>query len=430
MTEGQHIVGSLQPFDVNAGDWPAYTERLESYFIANDIKDEKKQVAVLLTLMGTLAYNLLRSIVAPTKPKDLKFKEVTTALEQHFHQRKVSFLNDSVSTSESKHPQEPDYISDYIAVLRKLSEHCKLRLLDTALRDRLVCGLSNENAQKLLLAEIDLTLKKAIEIAQAMEAADIQSKELRQASSGSLPPNAFGGEVKFLKGKARQPPARKQNGNERVPVPQVHTSRSAQDCWRCAGPHKPQTCRFKNEACNLCVKTAHIRRTCRMVKQFSGRAQYVDEARYDNAAVNYTENEQLEPEEENHYMMLGGINKIQMPAELNELSANMNPQKAINVFMEVNGKPITLELDTGACVTLVSEQTWKAKFESVNLSKTSLILKTYSGETLKVLGKTEAAVKLDGQESKLPLYVVEGNGPSLSGRNWLSTVKLNWGLIK
>ena len=86
-------------------------------------------------------------------------------------------------------------------------------------------------------------------------------------------------------------------------------------------------------------------------------------------------------------VMLGGINRIQMPAELNELSANMNPQKAINVFMEVNGKPITLKLDTSACVTLVSEQTWKDKLESVNLSKISLILKTYSGETLKVLGK-------------------------------------------
>ena len=129
-------------------------------------------------------------------------------------------------------------------------------------------------------------------------------------------------------------------------------------------------------------------------------------------------------------MMYGGINRIQMPAELNDLSANMNPQKAINVFMEVNGKLITLELDTGACVTLASKQTWKDKLESVDLSKTSLILKTYNGETLKVLGKPEVAVKLDGQESKLQLYVVEGNGPSLLRRNWLSTVILNWGLIK
>ena len=73
MTEEQHIVGSLEPFDVDSGDWPAYTGILDSYFIANDIKDEKKQFIVLLTLMGIRAYNLLRSVVAPSKPKDLKF---------------------------------------------------------------------------------------------------------------------------------------------------------------------------------------------------------------------------------------------------------------------------------------------------------------------------------------------------------------------
>ena len=84
-------------------------------------------------------------------------------------------------------------------------------------------------------------------------------------------------------------------------------------------------------------------------------------------------------------------------------------KKAINGFMEVNGKPIALELDTGACVTSVSEQEWKDKLESLNLSSTSLILKTYSGETRKVLGKTEVAVKLDGQGRKFPLCVVEGN---------------------
>ena len=99
--------------------------------------------------------------------------------------------------------------------------------MNTALRDRLVCGLRNESAQKRLLAETDLALKKAIEIVQTMEAADIQSKELRQASNSSLPPSAY---VKFLEGKARQPPARKQNGNERVPVLQAQTSRSAQEC--------------------------------------------------------------------------------------------------------------------------------------------------------------------------------------------------------
>ena len=60
-----------------------------------------------------------------------------------------------------------------------------------------------------------------------------------------------------------------------------------------------------------------------MAKQLSGRVQYVDQTRYDNATVNYTDNEQLEPEKDSNYMMFGGINRIQMPAEQNELSAHM-----------------------------------------------------------------------------------------------------------
>ena len=134
MTEGQHIVGSLKPFEVDSGDWPAYTERLESYFIANEIKDEKKQVAVSLTLMRTRSYNLLRSVLAPTKPEDLNFKELTTALEQHFSSEK-SVISERFRLY--KREQAPtESVSDYIGVLRKLSEHFKFETFsDTALRD-------------------------------------------------------------------------------------------------------------------------------------------------------------------------------------------------------------------------------------------------------------------------------------------------------
>lgn len=39
------------------------------------------------------------------------------------------------------------------------------------LRDRLVCGIANVHMQKRLLAEPNLTLKKAVELALGMEAA-------------------------------------------------------------------------------------------------------------------------------------------------------------------------------------------------------------------------------------------------------------------
>ena len=44
--------------------------------------------------------------------------------------------------------------------------------LEQALRDRLVCGLRNEGTRKRLLSEADLTLAKALELAQGFEAAE------------------------------------------------------------------------------------------------------------------------------------------------------------------------------------------------------------------------------------------------------------------
>ena len=46
-----------------------YTDRMEQYFIANSIAEEK-QLAVFLTDIGGPTYELLRNLVSPDAPKD------------------------------------------------------------------------------------------------------------------------------------------------------------------------------------------------------------------------------------------------------------------------------------------------------------------------------------------------------------------------
>ena len=55
-----------------------------------------------------------------------------------------------------------------------------------------------------------------------------------------------------------------------------------------------------------------------------------------------------------------------------------------------------------------------------------MILRTYTGQALKVIGCTDATVKYWSQEMQLPLLVVAGERPSLFGRNWLNHIKLDW----
>ena len=53
------------------------------------------------------------------------------------------------------------------------------------LHDRLVCGINNSAVQKRLLAETDLTLEKAILVAQAAEIADTGVKELQPTTASA-----------------------------------------------------------------------------------------------------------------------------------------------------------------------------------------------------------------------------------------------------
>ena len=44
--------GHMGEFNNQLEDWRSYTERLQNYFIANDIKSEAKQRAILLSVCG------------------------------------------------------------------------------------------------------------------------------------------------------------------------------------------------------------------------------------------------------------------------------------------------------------------------------------------------------------------------------------------
>ena len=64
-------LGHVEPFNVQTDDWSLYTERLSQYFVANDITEDKKKVAVFLTVMGNKAYELLHSLLAPVAVADV-----------------------------------------------------------------------------------------------------------------------------------------------------------------------------------------------------------------------------------------------------------------------------------------------------------------------------------------------------------------------
>ena len=81
-----------------------------------------------------------------------------------------------------------------------------------------------------------------------------------------------------------------------------------------------------------------------------------------------------------------------------------------------------MELDTGAGVSLISQETYNKHFNGTPLQTSATRLHTYTGNC----GQFYVQLKYQGQNVTLPLLVVECSGPSLFGRDWLSHIKLDW----
>ena len=99
----------------------------------------------------------------------------------------------------------------------------------------------------------------------------------------------------------------------------------------------------------------------------------------------------------------------------------------------VNGTPLQMQVDIGAAVSLISESTYKriwCRLRHPMLEKSGIMLCTYTGVSINVVGKICVDVQHGGQyHHSLNLLVVQGRGPSLIGRDWLSELKMNLSLL-
>ena len=95
-------------------------------------------------------------------------------------------------------------------------------------------------------------------------------------------------------------------------------------------------------------------------------------------------------------------------------------QPPIKVPVQIDGRDVEMELDTGASVSVMSEKLYKQLWPGRSLSTTPIRLQTYSKQPLDVIGSVEATVYYEGKGFPLPLVIVKRDGPTLFGRNWLS----------
>ena len=188
---------------------------------------------------------------------------------------------------------------------------------------------------------------------------------------------------------------------------QIHNSTRL--CYRCGGKHQATNCHFKEAECYACRKKGHIAKVCRSKSKGT---RFVPQQSEKTHKVESHDLDADEPEPD--------------AAEYKLFTISSHKNAPIMIEFLANGQPLQMELDTGASISLISEQQYKQLQGAPPLEKSSVILRTYTGENLSILGSIRVVATYNNQTNNLPLLVVKGNGPNLMGRDWLARFKVDW----
>lgn len=286
-------------------EWEDYVEKMENYFVAHDIKSDGNKRAVLLSECGAATYKLIRSLVVPHKPSEVDYKELLEKAKRHFAHTLSCIVERYKFNTRVQQPSES--VATFVAQLRALSTHCEFGdMLEDMLHDRIVCGNFALRIQRRLLAEPKLTYVKAVELSQSMEATDKNSKVILPQTDTAT----------------------------------VHVTQAL--CYRCSKEHFPDTCKCKELYCRKCSKKGHIARVCHSVESNVGRRRNPNAQDHSVKQITSTGSEGLQDPTYNLF-------------NLNNKHQSSNP---ILVTVTVHGQKLQMEVDTGASLSLISEEAY------------------------------------------------------------------------
>ena len=79
MSAATGTLGRIEEYD-GSSDWDQYVECVKNFFPVNDIKDNAKQRAVFLSIVGLSTYKILRNLLTPDKPADKTLSQLVSVV--------------------------------------------------------------------------------------------------------------------------------------------------------------------------------------------------------------------------------------------------------------------------------------------------------------------------------------------------------------
>ncbi|UYV83445.1 K02A2.6-like, partial [Cordylochernes scorpioides] len=247
--------------------------------------------------------------------------------------------------------------------------------------------IRNAKIQRRILSEGDVPLARVVEIALSMEAAE-KNTRIFHVNEPADSVDKIRAEV----------------GNR-------YNREQKRKCIHCGRLHK-DLCRFREATCFRCGKRGHLATICR------SRGEHTSE-RQVSRFLNQRKINQIEDQEEEESVQRMVFMRTY---DYRVKYATNDPPYVIK--MRVEDTLMTFEIDTGSCLTLISEKDFKRYLPDVQVKEAGIIVKTYDGTVVPILGEIDVKVDFRGTIAKLRAVVVRGERKALLGREWINVLKI------
>jgi hypothetical protein len=354
--------------------WPVWSAMSRDHMVAYDLDSmpEVRKVAILRSSLGAEGFKVCMSLCPPD---DLTLKEVMDKLQARFAP-KVSKIY--ARTMFHREPQgHGESCLQFSSRLRVMIDKCGYhdQVKDELLRDRFIAGVSSEKIrEKLMLESDDITLEQALVIATNVERVAFESKQVADSARED------DSEIRQVSGRSHR-----RNGSA-----SRGSGRACFACGRSGHVRSDASCPAFGRQCNACHGVGHFAVCC---KQKQGAARPGRKSAGTKSSPNSS-------------VKVGGIH-----AQVGALGKLCGKSRAVRCML--NGVSVCLVCDTGARVSLLNKST--ADRLGLTVSNEQLLLSTYTGEKVKVLGLSRAKVQCDDRCVDPFAFVIVPTGANIMG---------------
>ncbi|XP_022784459.1 uncharacterized protein K02A2.6-like [Stylophora pistillata] len=392
--------------DGDRGDnWRLWKQRWLNYYLLAGLNDQSEdyKCAMLLHCIGIEAMRLFNGMKFGEGEDRDKMADILMKYDQHFLGQKQEFFERFQFNRRNQESGES--IDEYISVLRNMAKTCGFCdcIRELLLMDRLLLGISDDKTRGELLSTHDFTLSKTIEISRAKEAASLHMKALKneeinkvinkfkEKKPGDDKHKTNGKSGDHVKGKTKDNSGKGKSGETSDP------RATKRKCLFCTQVHlmRKELCPAWGKTCMACGGKNHF--------QMSFKCKH--------HSVHFVGEDYTTDSSESSGKTISGISTDQDQF----VNAVLLGNQLIFCEMEVNKKPVRLQIDCGSTVCILP----KRYVENTQIRPEKINLQMWNTTSLQALGKCKIKVvnSTTKQSYKVDFFIVDKElTPLLSGK--------------